>query len=191
MPNDFIEGQLFTRVDFSRQHQDKADYEGCTFLHCAFAKANLTDIRFIDCVFEDCDLSNAKILKTGFQDVTFRGCKMLGLRFDTCDAFGFAVAFDNCLLDHASFYKTRLLKTVFKNSRLREVDFSEADLSAAQFIESDLDQSVFDRTILEKTDFSTAHNYVIDPEINRIKGAKFSLDGLPGLLLNYGLQIKK
>ena len=38
-------------------------------------------------------------------------------------------------------------------------------------------------------DFKTAQNYSINPEINRVKGAKFSKNNLSGLLSKYQLKI--
>ena len=45
------------------------------------------------------------------------------------------------------------------------------------------------RMILEKADFSTAYNYVIDPELNTIRKAKFSIAGITGLLHKYDIDI--
>jgi hypothetical protein len=42
---------------------------------------------------------------------------------------------------------------------------------------------------LEKTDFRSSFNYSIDPEVNRIKKAKFDRAGLAGLLDKYDLEI--
>lgn len=50
-------------------------------------------------------------------------------------------------------------------------------------------QSHFDNTILEKVDLSSSSNYIIDPEKNRIKKAKFSLLGISGLLRKYDIEI--
>jgi uncharacterized protein YjbI with pentapeptide repeats len=72
---------------------------------------------------------------------------------------------------------------------LHEVDFTEADLTAAKFENCDLQRTIFANTILEKSDFRTAFNYSIDPEINRIKKAKFSLPGVLGLLAKYAIEI--
>jgi len=47
---------------------------------------------------------------------------MLGLHFYNCSEFGLSFTFDNCNLGHSSFYKTKIKKTVFKNSHLHEVD---------------------------------------------------------------------
>ena len=131
----------------------------------------------------------ANLFKTAFREVKFKDCKLLGLRFDKCEIIGLVLGFENCVLDHASFFRTKLQKTVFKNCRLKESDFSEADFSASVFDGSDLSGAVFDNTVLEKADFRLASNFNIDPERNRIKKAKFALDGLPGLLGKYGIEI--
>ncbi|GHU58990.1 hypothetical protein FACS189411_15280 [Bacteroidia bacterium] len=79
--------------------------------------------------------------------------------------------------------------TRFKNTQLQEVDFVEADLTGSIFENCDLTRTIFERTILEKADFRTSYNYSLDPEANRIKKAKFSLTGLPGLLSKYNIEI--
>jgi hypothetical protein len=42
---------------------------------------------------------------------------------------------------------------------------------------------------LEKADFTTAYNFQIDPDLNRVAGAKFALQSLPALLTKYKLRI--
>lgn len=167
----------------------KGEYENCTFNSCLFIDNNLSGYKFINCSFHDCNLSVANIHKTIFQDVQFKNCKMLGLQFNTCNEFGLSFSFDGCQLNHCSFYKTKIKKTVFKNCQLQESDFSETDLSYAVFDNCNLEQSTFDHSNLENTDFRTAYHYSIDPVNNRIKKAKFSLQGLPGLLEKYNIQI--
>ncbi len=83
----------------------------------------------------------------------------------------------------------KLKKTIFRNSQLQETDFSESDLAAAIFDNCDLARATFDHTILEKADFRTAYNYCFDPEINRIKKAKFASSGVAGLLDKYDIEI--
>jgi hypothetical protein len=43
---------------------------------------------------------------------------------------------------------------------------------------------------LEKADFRTSYNYSINPEVNRIKKAKFSTAGIAGLLCKYDIEIE-
>ena len=88
-----------------------------------------------------------------------------------------------------SFQKLRLKATVFERCKLQEVDFGEADLTSAVFDICDLARAVFENTVLEKVDFLTACNFSIDPQINRIKKAKFSMIGLVGLLDKYGIEV--
>ena len=74
---------------------------------------------------------------------------------------------------------------------MQEVDFTECDLTNAVFDNCDLMKSNFDNTILEKADLRTSYNYSIDPEINLIKKAKFSIPGVTGLLDKYDIIIEK
>ena len=115
---------------------------------------------------------------------------MLGLRFENCNAFGLSFSFDNCQLNHSSFYKTKIKRTVFKNSQLHEVDFTACDLTNTLFDNCDLKGAIFENTNIEKADFRTSCNYSLDPEINRIKKAKFSISGVSGLLDKYDIEIE-
>jgi uncharacterized protein YjbI with pentapeptide repeats len=115
---------------------------------------------------------------------------MLGLRFDNCNSFGLSLRFENCSLNHSSFYGVKIKKTTFKKAQLQEVDFTESDLTSSLFEDCDLARATFGNTILEKTDFRTAYNYSIDPERNRIKRAKFSLTQVVGLLDKYDIDIE-
>jgi len=185
----YTEDKTFDKVDFTEKPLAKGEYESCTFLHCNFSNSDLSGIRFLDCAFTGCNCSLAKLVKTVFGDIKFRDCKMLGLRFDTCDKFGFSIHLESCNLDNSSFFQVKLVKTVFKNTQLRELDFTEADLTGSVFDNWDLAGAVFENTIIEKADFRTSYNFSIDPEINKVKKAKFSLYGLPGLLNKYGIEI--
>ena len=94
-------------------------------------------------------------------------------------------------LNNSSFYKTDIRKTNFKNSILKAIDFEEADLSMSSFENGDLSETSFIKTNLEKVDFRTSRNYVLSPEKNLIKPAKFSLSEISGLLHDTKIQIEK
>ncbi|HEX6848165.1 MAG TPA: pentapeptide repeat-containing protein, partial [Chitinophagaceae bacterium] len=158
--------------------------------NCDLSDADLSQRVFLDCEFNSCNLSGSNFVKTGLKNIKFRECKLLGLHFENCDPFLFAVDFDKCLLSLSSFYKIKLKKTRFKDSNLSEVDFTEADLTSSLFDNCDLAGAKFERTILEKADLRTAHNYSIDPELNKIKKARFSRAGITGLLDKYDIDIE-
>ncbi len=185
-----IADTVFTKEDYTAHPLPLAEYDNCTFTGCLFNDANLTGIIFTQCRFDGCNLSNATTKGAAFKEVVFTGCKMLGLNFSVCDPFLMAMGFSECQLNLASFYRLKLKGTRFINCSLREADFTEADFTSAGFDGCDLANALFDNTILEKADFRSATNYSIDPESNRIKKAKFSLQGLPGLLNKYDIGIE-
>ena len=82
-----------------------------------------------------------------------------------------------------------LKKVSFKDSNLLEVEFTEADLSGVTFDNCNLQRAIFDQSKLEKTNFKSAFNFSINPSNNYIRKAKFSLQGLKGLLEQYDLEI--
>lgn len=189
MSKTFIEEKTFEKADFTENALPKGDYENCRFINCDFSNSDLSNVNFADCEFSGCNLSLAKIPKTAFKNVKFRNCKLLGLRFDSCNDFLFAVYFENCILNISSFYKLKLKGTNFINSSLQEVDFTLSDLSNSLFDNCDMARATFENTVLNKTDFRTSYNYSIDPELNRMKKAKFSLAGVPGLLAKYDIEV--
>ncbi|WP_309741845.1 MULTISPECIES: pentapeptide repeat-containing protein [unclassified Chamaesiphon] len=194
----FIEEETFDKIDFTQNPLCKGEYEYCTFLNCDLSYADLSEFKFLECEFSGCNLSLANLTQTALKDIKFKSCKMLGLNFGDCNEFGFAVSFNTCILDRSSFVDTtsptkkrvKLKQTIFKNSQLYEVDFTECDLSSAVFDDCDLTGAMFKDTVLEKADLRTAINYSIDPELNRIKKAKFSRSGIAGLLDKYDIQIE-
>ena len=46
------------------------------------------------------------------------------------------------------------------------------------------------RKTLEKVDFRTAYNYAFDPASNKVKDARFSKNGIAGLLEKYEIRIE-
>ncbi len=102
----------------------------------------------------------------------------------------FAVYFNNCSLNYTYFFKKKLQKTKFDNCQIQEANFTEADLTGASFNQCDLLNTVFEQTNLSKADFRSAEHFAINPEKNTIKKAKFSYDGLRGLLYQYDIVIE-
>ena len=184
-----VDSENFHGVDYTEISLAKGDYENCTFSNCTFSNSDVAAINFVECEFKNCDLSMAKVDNTAFKDVLFDGCKLLGIRFDSCNSFLLSLEFRSCHLNLASFYKLKLKGTVFRSCSLQEVDFVEADLSNAVFDDCDLLNASFEKTNLEKADLRAASGYLLDPELNHIKGAKFSVPAVVGLLSKYDIKI--
>jgi len=92
-------------------------------------------------------------------------------------------------LNFASFLKLKLKGMIFKDSSMQDVEFAEADLTNVSFLNCDLHRANFEHTILEGADLRSAYNFSIDPEVNKIKKARFAQDNLSGLLHKYNLRI--
>ena len=185
---DYFSEQKFTKPDTSKVI--KADYDNCVFTDCNFADQDLSGYKFSDCDFRDCDLSNVKISQTAFLDVVFRNCKLIGINFEDAHQFNTSFRFEDCLMDHSSFYQLDIRKTIFKTCSLKEADFTETNLSNSVFTDTDLTNAVFDRTILESTDFRTAENFSINPNQNQLKKTKFAKDNIYGLLKDLNIVIE-
>lgn len=186
----YEEGKTFDKVDFTKTPLPQGDYENCIFNACIFSGVSLANINFSECTFTGCDLSMIKPQKTGFKDVRFKDCKLLGVNFEDCNKMLLKMAFENCVLNFSLFYKLSLKKTIFKSCIMHEADFTETDLSGAMFDKCDMEMAKFENSILEGADFRTAFNYGINPIINRMKKAKFSQDGIAGLLYKFDIEIE-
>ena len=190
MADKIIENQVFEKLDCSEKILDIAEYDNCTFNGCNFLNSDLSHSVFLECTFKDCDLSMAQLKNTAIKDVAFKNCKLLGLDFSDCNQFLLQLSFEDCNLNLALFYQLKLKATKFKNCSLHEVDFTETELTSSTFDNCDFQRAIFGNTILEKSDLRTSYNYSIDPEINRIKKAKFSTTGIAGLLDRYDILIE-
>ena len=124
---------------------------------------------------------------TGLKNVFFTNCKLIGVDFSGCKDFLFSVGFENCILDYSFFLKKKLKNTIFKKCSIKEANFADSDLTNARFLECDLLMTQFEKTQLYGADFTTSYNFIIDPELNRMKNARFSVNGLAGLLNKYGI----
>jgi fluoroquinolone resistance protein len=185
MTEEYVINKKFEKLDVL----NKGEYEQCTFVACNWSEVNLSAYKFIDCTFNNCNWSMAKLVDTVLHNALFQNCKMLGVHFDICKSFGLSFKFEACILNHSSFYKMNIAKTIFNETELQEVDFVEANLSEAIFSNCNLLNAQFDRTCLEKADLSTAFNYSIDPQSNKINRAQFSRIGLAGLLHKFNIKI--
>jgi len=185
----YMDEETFVDMNYTEKPLAKGEYENCTFQNCNFSNSDLSEIIFIECEFIDCNLSNAILNLVSLQDVYFKNCKLIGLFFDKCNNFGFAVSFENCQLNYSIFYQMNLKGCSFSHSLLHNVDFAEANLTDVNFNQCDLLNALFDHSNLEHVDFRTSFNYSIDPDINMVMGAKFSLPEVLGLLDKYHIII--
>lgn len=190
MSRAFHQDRILIGSDLRHDGFPAAEFERCTFRGGQWMQADLRKARFTECTFEQCDLSNVSVDGTGFRTVAFKGCKLLGVRFDRCHTFLLSMRFDHCRLDFASFRSLMLKGIRFNGCSLVETDLSGADLANAVFQDCDLAGALFEGSNLTAADLREARNYVIDPEHNKVRDARFAWHGLPGLLMRHGIKVE-
>jgi fluoroquinolone resistance protein len=183
-------GESYENKAFSGKEPANGYFEDCSFKNGDFSNAVLASTKFVDCTFSNCNLTMAKLNHCLLNNAVFRSCKLLGVNFSDCEDLPFVVHFDSCVLDYCSFAGKKMSRATFSNSSMKNVDFAGSDLTKAVFSNTDLTNAVFRRTVLKEADFVTAANYSIDPEVNTMRKAKFSLQGVPGLLTKYDITIE-
>ena len=189
MEQSTYDDQLFERIDYCSKTVKGTEFDSCRFKNCDFSNSVFPDNKFLDCVFEECNLSSMKLNRSTLSNARFKNCKLLGIIFSECQDFLFSVRFESCILDYSSFMDKKMPKTYFIKSSLKEVNFTRSNLSGSVFDGTDLADTLFNGTDLTATNLLTAFNYIIDPELNNLKKAVFSLHGLPGLLTRHQLKI--
>lgn len=180
----FFEKHIFTAAELKQ-----VVFENCRFVNCSFENMQILSSNFSDCTFLNCNFSMTKLPDTQLANVSFENCKLMGLNFKDCSTFIFEVGFKKCILDYASFEGRKMKKTKFEHCSLKGVDFTGADISESSFLRCDLTDAIFHATNLKGADLSSSYSYIIHPDENYIKNARFSLDGLPGLLVKHNIII--
>lgn len=75
----------------------------------------------------------------------------------------------------------------FEGSQLKECDFKETLLPEGNFNGCNLEGTLFHHCDLKGADFRNAVNYAIDPLVNQIKKAKFSIPDALSLLKGFDI----
>jgi uncharacterized protein YjbI with pentapeptide repeats len=182
--------KTFEKVIFINKKVNNREFEDCIFKKCDFSNSDFSNNTFMDCEFIDCNLSMTQLRGTSLKTVNFSNCKLLGIEFQSCTDFLFAGNFQDCVLDYSSFANKKMPKTKFNNCSMKEVSFIGTNLTQSVFDNCNLDNAIFNDTQLKEVNFLTAYNYKIDPEFNPMKKARFSTQGIPGLLDKYDIKIQ-
>jgi len=127
---------------------------------------------------------------TSLKTIHFKECKLLGIKFQECTDFLFSVNFQDCVLDYSSFANKKMPKTSFNSCSIKEVSFIGTNLTNSVFDNCNLENAIFNDTQLAEVNFMTARSFIIDPEFNPMRKAKFSTQGIVGLLDKYDIKIE-
>jgi fluoroquinolone resistance protein len=178
----FYYGEKFAALVLPPTRLASIEFLDCEFFRCRLPEWTFSACSFTRCRFVECDLSLAKVTNSTFVQVEFQKTKLLGIDWTQANPTLFAVSYDECALDYGSFLSLNLEKARLTRCTAREADFSEANLSDADCRGTDFTLARFLHTNLGKANFVDAANYSIDPMMNRVNQARFSLPEAIALL---------
>lgn len=194
---DSYEDQVIKGLSLDRQEMNGIEFSGCTFLKCSFEEVSFTACRFYDCSFKKCNLNLARIDGAVFRNTRFEDSKVIGVNWVKA-AWGKpglrqpfkSIDFYKSTLNYSSFMGLSLPKIMIQKCIARDVDFSDASLKQADFSFTDFTNAVFRHTDLTEANFVGATNYFIQPALNTLKKARFSLPEAMTLLYNLDIEIQ-
>ncbi|PKN24067.1 MAG: pentapeptide repeat-containing protein [Deltaproteobacteria bacterium HGW-Deltaproteobacteria-22] len=186
---EYHSGASFEGLDLGAFRLSGHTFEDCTFTSCRFDDRPQAGVSFISTEFRRCELVLTKLAGVTLNGVLFADCKLVGVHFSECNKFGFAPAFEGCLIDQSVFQKHTWKKGRFVKSLIRSCDFMECGLREAVFDESTFENTRFSQCDLVRADFRTAAGYTIDPSGNRISKARFSLPEAQSFLVFLGIRL--
>lgn len=183
------EEKTFKSENFSKKSLEGRIFQACSFINCDFTDSILRNAKFCGCVLKNSNLSLPKLDGCRLQDVQFIDCKIVGADFFKCEKTFYSPSFKNCLIQYCNFSDLNMKSISFKECKIHEAHFNNTSLCGADFTNTDLSGTIFHNCDLSKADFSTAVNYSLDPQTNKIKKAKFSLPEALGLLRGFDIII--
>ncbi|MEM1282659.1 MAG: pentapeptide repeat-containing protein [Chlamydiota bacterium] len=184
-----IDGRIYKKQNFLGGEFSQAVVSDCTFENCLFENCDFCHSNFNNCFFKNCNVLIPQLDGCRLQDVSFDTCKISGGDFYKCDKRFFSLNFENCLIQSANFSELLLKGAIFRKCNIKECYFNQANLVQANFSDSNLMGTLFHHSNLSKADFRGAYNYSIDPQLNTLKKAYFSLPEAISLLASLDLQI--
>lgn len=179
----------FEGVEFSESLLTHIEFDGCLFKNCTFRAAEFKSCKFTECRFEGCDLSLMKVNDSIFNDVVFENSKVMGVDFSHLSE-PVEIHFKECNVNMSSFYNLDMRHAKVVNCTLHDVDFVQTNLEKADCSGSDFMGALFGRTNLKSTNFSSAKNYMINPNENLVANMQVSLPHASSFLTFLGLKLK-
>ena len=180
-----IEGENLSSINLS----EKFFYK-CTFRGCNFTQTLLNDTDFDSCAFIDCNFTNSLIKQAKLNDISFSKCKLMGLNFYECSQFSFNLSFSGCSIHICNFTDLKMKGSEFIDCKIIDSSFQETFLEGVSFEGSSFKNTLFHNTNLGRASFCNAHGYNIDPLVNNIRKAKFSIPDVLNLLSGFDIEIE-
>ena len=189
LKNNYFENCEFTSLSQNNEDLKSKSFYDCVFKGCDFTGSDFTDSLFSECKILSSNLSLVLMATTKMQNAYFHDCKISGVNFTHINTLILQIDFKNSLITDCIFSSLPLKDKDFINCQIKNSDFYQTNLTGSNFSGSNLKDSIFENTNLSKTNFKEAQNYSINPLINKIKDAQFSMPDAITLLKPLGIKI--
>jgi uncharacterized protein YjbI with pentapeptide repeats len=199
----------FANCDFHYSVLSGCIFEKCVFIGCDLSLIKIKHSGFLGVKFVDSKLiginwAQAKkpidfqFERCNLNDSVFAGQALISTRIYDCTLAGCDFAktnlrksvFEKCNLNNSVFVDSVLTSTKFLDCTVVGGNFAEADLGKCVFDAVDLSGTRFLNTNLNFSDFSTARNYQINPNVNKLRKTVFSLPEAVSLLGSFDIILK-
>lgn len=187
--------ERFLRLTAHDRRFSEIEFANCTFERCAFARCVFYRCSFTDCRFNVCDLSGVEAPNSRFAGVRFTGSRLTGIDWtvagdSTLSKLLLSLDFEECVLNYSSFFGMNLAGRTITRCTAHDVDLREADLTGASLTRTDFERALFRATNLSRADLTDATNYDIDPTVNTVSRARFSLPEALSLLRGFDVIVE-
>ena len=190
---DCYQGETFAGFDPGPSLKD-TEYQDCVFKACRWQGVHLENCSFLGCTFDHCQFSDIHFTFCKMRDAWLEGCAFRGIGWGALQGrgglgqpIGKAI---NCSFRYNQFVGMALGGFDFSRNQFSECLFDDCKLAEADFNGAGLGRTAFTRCDLQNADFRAAQEYLIDPNQNKLKGARFSFPDVVTLLDGLGLRIE-
>jgi fluoroquinolone resistance protein len=173
--DDFFADVTFADLTLEGGDLSGKEFQRCRFLRCKLAESRWTRVKLEDSVFVDCDLTRMTPRELALRTVSFEGTRLMGVDWSEIARLP-QIAFERCDLRYSSFVKVRLPDIHVVGCLAREANFLEVDLTGADFSDTDLTGATISGCTLVRANFARAQGVLFDPQKNRVRDARISLD---------------
>jgi uncharacterized protein YjbI with pentapeptide repeats len=184
----FFEDETFQGGDLAGADLSEKELVRCTLKGAKLAQTRWHGARLEDCRFEACDLTRAIPMGLVARGVAFADCKLMGVEWTDLGAFP-ALELRGCDLRYASFVSLVLRKIVIERCDLRDAQLVDVDLAEATLVDCQLGGARFERCDLRKASFAGAVDLTLEPQGNKLAGARIPVETAVRMAEALGLKV--
>lgn len=175
-------------MDFKERELDD-EYCHCVFDACDFSGKTIRDTVFGKCVFRACNFSLTRF-REALRGVACAECNMPGRTLQRSAGFQMFWSLNIRAL-MMLLQGPACGKPFSAGCNMREAYMDSADMADSVFDRCALERASFAGAHLERSDFSAAFNFSINPALCRLNKAVFSRYGLSGLVAHLNIEIRE